>query len=114
MAQAQTAPARVDNALEAKAFEGGHLRLYEKLAKADGSVLCQARTEKIGLLRFLFRRRVPGVISPVCPCRRGDQTTAHLFHKLKEKQAAMPVQHQRSSRQLIAGKSLPGKTLSRV
>ena len=44
-----TAPARADNTPAAKAFEGGHLRLYEKLAKAEGSALCQARTEKIGL-----------------------------------------------------------------
>ena len=54
MAQAQTAPMSADNDLEAKAFEGVHLRLYEKLAKAEGSVLCQVRTEKIRLLRFLF------------------------------------------------------------
>ena len=78
-AQARTAPKRADNTPAAKAFEGGHLRLYEKLAKAEGSALCQARTEKIGLQRFLFQRKVPGVVSPACPCGRGDQTAAHLF-----------------------------------
>ena len=46
--QARTAPARADNSPAAKAFEGGHLRLYEKLAKAESSALCQARTEISG------------------------------------------------------------------
>ena len=40
-AQARTAPARADNTPAAMAFEGGHIRLYEKLAKAEGSALCQ-------------------------------------------------------------------------
>ena len=48
-AQACIAPARADNAPAAKAFQGCHLRLYEKLAKAEGSALCQAYTEKVGL-----------------------------------------------------------------
>ena len=73
------APARADNTVAAKSFEGGHLRLYEKLIKAEGSALCQARTEKIGLQRFLFQRKVPGIASPACPCGRGDQTAAHSF-----------------------------------
>ena len=47
--QARTAPARADNTLAAKALEGGHLCLYEKLVKAGDSALCQARTGKIGL-----------------------------------------------------------------
>ena len=71
--------ARADNIVAAKAFGGGHLRLYEKLTKVEGSALCQARTEKIGLQRFLFQRKVPGIASPACPCGRGDQTAAQLF-----------------------------------
>ena len=38
-AQARTAPARTDNTPAARAFKGGHLRLYKKLAKAEGSAL---------------------------------------------------------------------------
>ena len=53
----------------------------EKLAKAEGLALCQARTEKVGLQRFLFRCNVPGVVSPACPCGRGDQIAAYLFTK---------------------------------
>ena len=79
LAQNRGAPVRADRIPAARAFEGGHLRLYEKLAKAEGSALCQARTEKIGLQAFLYRRKVPGITAPECPCGRGDQTAAHLF-----------------------------------
>ena len=70
---------RADNIPAAKAFEGGHLCLHEKLAKVEGSALCQARMEKIGLQRFLFQSQVPGAVSPGRPCGRGDQTVAHRF-----------------------------------
>ena len=79
VAQSHGAPARADHTPSAKAFKGGHLRLYEKLTKAEGSALCQARTEKIGLQAFLYRRKVPGITTPSCPCGHGDQTAAHLF-----------------------------------
>ena len=59
--------------------DSARLRLDGKLAKAEGSALCQARTEKIDLQAFLLQRKVPGVVSPSCPCWRGDQTAAHLF-----------------------------------
>ena len=74
-----TAPARADNIRIHKAFQGRHFCLYESLAKAEGAALCQARTEKIGLRAFLFRRGVPGIASPACPCGQGDHTAAHLF-----------------------------------
>ena len=47
-AQVRTAPARANNTPVAKAFEGGHLRLYEKLAKAEGSAPYQARRKRSG------------------------------------------------------------------
>ena len=56
-----------------------HLRLYERTAKAYGSVICQARTGKIGLREFLFRCRVPTVTTPICPCGNGPQNVAHLL-----------------------------------
>ena len=70
---------RADKAPTRKAFQGGRLRLYETLAKAEGAALCQARTEKIGLRAFLFKKKVPDVTTPICPCGRGPQTAAHLF-----------------------------------
>ena len=73
------ASTQADNVRIHRSFRGRHLRLYESLAKAEGAVLCQARTERIGLRAFLFRRGVPGIASPACPCGQGDQTAAHLF-----------------------------------
>ena len=67
-----------DRTLE-KAFQGGHLRLYQGLKKAHSSILCQARTGRIGLRAFLFQRGVPEVNTPVCPCGEGPQTPEHLF-----------------------------------
>jgi hypothetical protein len=66
-----------DRTLE-KAFQGGHLRLYQGLKKAHSSILCQARTGRIGLRAFLFQRGVPEVNTPVCPCGEGSQTSEHL------------------------------------
>ena len=80
-AQSRNLPTRADRLLDAKAFRGSRLRLYENLAKAEGSALCQARTEKIGLGAFLHRCRVPEVTTPMCPCGLGNQTAAHLFFK---------------------------------
>ena len=77
--QRRTAPARADNIGISKAFRGRHLRLYDSLAKAEGAVLCQARTEKIGLRAFSYRGGVPGAATPASPCVLGDQTAAHLF-----------------------------------
>ena len=73
--------------MAAKAFEGGHLRLHERLTKVEGSALYQARTEKIGLQGFLFRRKVPEATFPACPCGRGDQTAAHLFAECTDRRS---------------------------
>ena len=80
-AQSRDAPARADKIQTSRTFKGGHLRLYKNLAKAEGAALCQARTEKIGLRAFLFKRKVPGVVTPTCQCGRGAQTAAHLFYE---------------------------------
>ena len=82
-AQSRGSPvARADHALDDKAFQGSRLRLYETLAKAEGSALCQARMEKIGSQAFLYRWRVSYrklYTTPICPCGKGDQTAVHLF-----------------------------------
>ena len=83
--QRRAAPARADNIRIPRAFRGSHLHLYESLVKAGGA-------EKIGLRAFLFRRGVPGIATPACPCGRGDQTAAHLLTECAdEKSRAMRV-----------------------
>ena len=56
-----------------------HLALYEHSAKAYGSLICQARTGKIGLREFLFLCRVPDVASPMCPCGIDNHNVTHLL-----------------------------------
>jgi hypothetical protein len=46
----------------------------------------QIRTEKIGLRDFLFRRKVPDILDPMCDCQEGRQTVRHvlLIHRKLE------------------------------
>jgi len=39
----------------------------------------QIRTRKIGLLLFLFRRRVPNIETERCQCRQAPQTIEHIL-----------------------------------
>jgi exonuclease III len=48
------------------------------LTKAQSSLLTQARTGIIGLRSFLFRRKVPDVVTPFCSCGAGEETFEHL------------------------------------
>ena len=55
------------------------LKLHKGLHKAESSILVQARTGKIGLRDFLFKRRVPGFDSPWCNCGQGRETVRHIL-----------------------------------
>jgi hypothetical protein len=49
--------------------------------------LFDLRTEKIGLRDFLFRRKVPDILDPMCNCQEGRQTVRHILlicRKLKD------------------------------
>ena len=74
-------------ALSETAYKGGYLHLHEKLTKAESSVLIQAHTGKIGLRAFLFQRRVPSVLTPICQCGIGPQTAEHLFYECTAKRS---------------------------
>ena len=54
------------------------LQLHIGLQKAESAVLTQARTSKIGLGKFLYTRKVPGVLSAQCECGRGEETARHM------------------------------------
>jgi len=63
------------------------LQLHEGLTKRQSAILVQLRTEKIGLRDFLFRRKVPDILDPMCTCQEGRQTVRHILftcHKLKD------------------------------
>ncbi len=54
------------------------LKLHEGLWKAESTLLAHARTGRIGLAKFLYERRVPGVTTATCQCRAGQETPWHI------------------------------------
>jgi hypothetical protein len=54
------------------------LKLHAGLRKAESSILVQARTGRIGLAKFLYNRKVPGILSAQCRCRNGEETPRHI------------------------------------
>jgi hypothetical protein len=54
------------------------LKLHSGLRKAESSVLVQARTGRIGLARFLYKRRVPRVLTAQCRCSASEETVRHM------------------------------------
>lgn len=49
------------------------------LIRAESTLAIHLRTGKIGLADYLYRRHVPGFLSPDCGCHGGRETPAHLF-----------------------------------
>lgn len=63
------------------------LQLHEGLSQRQSAILGQLRTDKIGLRDFLFRRKMPGVLDPICRRQGGRQTVRHVLlmcRKLRE------------------------------
>src|ERR1700684_3835831 len=60
------------------------LKLHDELQKAESSLLVQMRTGKIGLRAFLFERRVPDVMTPVCSCGDGWGKVYHGGRMISE------------------------------
>jgi hypothetical protein len=56
----------------------GVLQLHKELYKAESTLLVQSRTGRIGLARFLYTRKVPGIASAQCQCRAGEETPRHM------------------------------------
>jgi hypothetical protein len=54
------------------------LKLHSGLQKAESSVLVQARTGRIGLAKFLYNRKVPGIQSAQCRCGAREETPRHM------------------------------------
>jgi len=56
-----------------------NLRLYKDLAKAESIIFSQLRTGSIGLLEFLYKRKVPDYPTPFCSCGTGIGNTSHFL-----------------------------------
>jgi hypothetical protein len=55
------------------------LRQHEGISKRRSSSLVQLRTENIGLRNFLYRKGVPEITDPHCPCGEGRETVMHVL-----------------------------------
>ena len=51
----------------------------QHLTRAQSSIAMQIRSEHIGLNAYLYRRKVPGVDEPSCPCGYPSQNAKHMI-----------------------------------
>ena len=65
-------------------FKDKTLKRHTGLNKAKSSLLIQIRTGDIGLRDFLFKRGVPGIITPSCECGEGVSVEENLGSWLGE------------------------------
>lgn len=54
------------------------LRLRSRLRIAEISVLIQARTDRTGLAKFLYDRKVPGILLATCRYEAREETPEHM------------------------------------
>src|SRR5580700_2050205 len=60
------------------------LKLHQGRRKRQSALLIQMCTEKVGLRDYLWRRRVPEFDNPICECREGRQTVAHILTQCRQ------------------------------
>ena len=53
--------------------------LHRNLIRAQSSLAMQIRSEHMGLNSYLYRRKVPEVLSPGCPCGYQSQNPKHMI-----------------------------------
>jgi hypothetical protein len=41
-------------------------------------MLVQARTGRVGLAKYLYSRKVPGILTAQCRCEAGEETVRHM------------------------------------
>ena len=68
----------------------GRLSLHKGLSKAESAILVQARTDNIGLARFLYTRKVPGIETAQCSCGQGEETARHVALFCSKEEARRP------------------------
>lgn len=52
--------------------------LHRNLTRAQSSIAMQIRSEHIGFNSYLYRRKIPGVATPSCPCGYPSQNVKHM------------------------------------
>ena len=79
--------------------EWSHRRIdvHDGLQKAESSAVVQIRSQHIGFNRYLFKRKVPGIEGPSCPCGWWSQDVKHILMNCPR------YQHHRPNLLLAAG-----------
>ena len=80
------------------------LKLHVGLKKAESSMLVQARTGRVGLAKFLYGRKVPGIQTAQCRCEAGEETVRHMAlycTKETERQQGLQTNGRLNYRRLI-------------
>ncbi|KAI0995004.1 hypothetical protein K3495_g13178 [Podosphaera aphanis] len=60
-------------------FRGTPYSMHKTLKRAQSSIAMQIRSEHMGLKSYLYRRNVPGVENPSCPCGYLSQNVKHMI-----------------------------------
>ena len=93
------------------------LQLHRTLKKAESSILIHMRTRCIGLKKFLFECRVPGIDSSMWECGGGEETAQHIAMLCPLESSKRHVLWDDHGRQqtwnTLIGKEMPAKQLSR-
>ena len=53
-------------------------KLHEGLTRPQSSLATLLRTEVVGFNAFLYKKKVPGIMSPGCPCGGSYQNARHV------------------------------------
>ena len=60
-------------------LRGTPCAIHKNLKRAQSSLAMQIRSEHIGFNSYLYRRKVPGVDNPRCPCGYISQNVKHMI-----------------------------------
>jgi hypothetical protein len=80
----------------------GVLKLHTGLREAESSVLVQTRTSRMGLAKFLYNHKVPGIESAKCRCGAGEEATRTYGPLLHRRNRAPPAPPDERTSQLPA------------
>jgi hypothetical protein len=72
-------PNHVKFAAIAEPFSTERTQLHQTYTKAESTIITLLRTERIGLNAFLYKQKVPDIVSPIYPYSNGNQTVKHML-----------------------------------
>ena len=87
---------------------------HKQCPKHISSMITQLRTGRVGLRAFLFQRKVPNIITPICSCGEAPETTYHVLlncpqTRLHRDNLPIPLRTSRDTRMALDDKKLAGE-----